>query len=193
MAGNRASEGNPRAGRADARIPRSTPWSAVPVRAFLGTEGTGSFIASRLCGAKGERRGQVVRGGVENRLAETERATTLRSILRVWRRSDTETRACARRDGSECGVPRRSSSGIVPRRIWLRDARCREGTNDTPRVGGDRRYARTSGKNNSAAINFLPSLNGATDERAPRRWRPSRLGRARRCDAARSATRSGTP
>ena len=29
------------------------------------------------------------------------------------------------------------------------------------------------------AINFLPSLNGATDEGAPRRSRPSRLGRAR--------------
>ena len=31
----------------------------------------------------------------------------------------------------------------------------------------------------SRAINFLPSLNGATDERAPGRSRPSRLGRAR--------------
>jgi len=123
--------------------------SAVPVLAFLGTEGTGSFIASRLCGAKlsGVQRSGG-RGEVENRFAETERAT-LRSILRAWRRSDTETRAYARRDGGECGAARRSSSDKSPRCIGFRGARCREGSNDAPRVGGDRHHARTSGKNNS--------------------------------------------
>ena len=70
--------------------------------------------SSRL-GSAGDRGEARSGGAVENRFAETERAT-LRSIVRAWRRSDTETRACARRDGGECGPPRRSPSGNLAAR-----------------------------------------------------------------------------
>ena len=178
--GHRASEGNPRAGRADARVPRSMPSSAVPVLAFLGTEGTGSFIASRLCGRKGS---GAVRGcAVESKIDWRKQSAPPpcgRDFEGVApeRHGDARVRASRRRRmrGAAASVvgkrsarhrrPGRAVSGGLERRAsrrWRSSLRA---------------YLRK--KQLSRAINFLPSLNGATDERAPGRSRPSRLGRAR--------------
>ena len=62
--------------------------------------------------------------------AETERATTLRSILRAWRRSDTETRACARvaaavKDAEERGASKIQAWDAAWRDVYaLADAVC---------------------------------------------------------------------
>lgn len=176
LAGNRAREGNPRAGRADARVPRSMPSSAVPVLAFLGTEGTGSFIASRLCGRQG-------RGAVRRCSRKSIRGNRARHPavdcegVAPERHGDAGVRAARRRrmrtaEAFAVGKPRREASAPGTRGVGrARTTRLASVAIVTARVPQE--------KTTQPSDKLFASLNGATDERAPWRSRPSRLGRSR--------------
>ena len=119
-----------------------------------------------------------MRGEVENRFAETERAT-LRSILRAWRErhGDAGVRAARRRrmrtaEAFAVGETRREASAPWTRGVGrARTTRLASVAIVTARVPQE--------KTTQPSDKLFASLNGVTDERAPWRSRPSRLGRSR--------------